>query len=83
MTAADQPASPVLPYPHARNDCRACRERDADVEVLDEHGQPRTPRHELCRLCFGNLVTILATHESGPQLDQPVAVLFRPAEGRR
>ncbi len=26
----------ALPYPHARNDCEMCRERDADVHVLGE-----------------------------------------------
>ncbi len=30
-----------LPYPHARNDCEMCRERDADVHVLgDEFNTP-------------------------------------------
>ncbi len=26
----------TLPYPHARNDCGFCRERDADFHVLGE-----------------------------------------------
>ena len=26
----------ALPYPHARNDCEICRERDADLYILGE-----------------------------------------------
>jgi hypothetical protein len=43
----------TLPYPHARNDCRMCRERDADFEVTidDPVLKPRTSL--LCQHCLG------------------------------
>ncbi|MEQ0560709.1 hypothetical protein ABJI51_16605 [Amycolatopsis sp. NEAU-NG30] len=74
---------PVLPYPHARNDCAGCREQDADVELLDHDGRPRRVPHELCHRCLGLLVASLALTESGQHLDQPVTLRFRPARGRR
>lgn len=74
---------PVLPYPHARNDCTGCRERDADVELLDQDTRPRWAPHELCHRCLGQLVASLALTASGPHLDQPVTLHVRPALGRR
>ena len=44
----------ALPYPHARNDCQVCRERDADFEVHVK--DPVTPRRRpslLCQRCLG------------------------------
>ena len=43
----------VLPYPHARNDCEVCRERDADfaVTVGDPVAGRRSPL--LCQKCLG------------------------------
>jgi hypothetical protein len=51
--AADTPAS--LPYPHARNDCGMCGERDADFHVLGaEWNRPETGYQTLlCQACFG------------------------------
>jgi hypothetical protein len=42
-----------LPYPHARNDCGICRERDADFEVT--LGDPVVSRRPslLCQRCLG------------------------------
>jgi hypothetical protein len=44
-----------LPYPHARNDCGFCRERDADFHVLgDEWNRADTGYQTLlCQGCFG------------------------------
>lgn len=39
-----------LPYPHSRNDCDACRERDADGELRENPTRPS----RLCRTCIGN-----------------------------
>jgi hypothetical protein len=83
MSIPRQDREAVLPYPHTRNDCAGCRERDADVELLDDAGQPRRPRHELCQGCVGRLMATLALTESGPHLDQTVTLHFRPARGRR
>jgi hypothetical protein len=46
-------AMTTLPYPHARNDCQFCRERDADFEVTvdDPVTGPRTSL--LCQKCLG------------------------------
>jgi hypothetical protein len=43
----------TLPYPHARNDCGMCRERDADfaVTVADPVVGERTSL--LCQKCLG------------------------------
>jgi hypothetical protein len=45
----------ALPYPHARNDCTFCRERDADFHVLgDQWNRPETGYQTLlCQGCFG------------------------------
>jgi hypothetical protein len=45
-------ADAVLPYPHSRNDCHGCRERDADGEMRD--GNPPGRPARLCRICIGN-----------------------------
>lgn len=43
-----------LPYPHERNDCESCRERDADVHVLgEEFNQPGKRPLLLCQNCLG------------------------------
>lgn len=39
-----------LPYPHQRNDCQSCRERDADLELLDDR---LGPPGQLCQQCLG------------------------------
>jgi hypothetical protein len=44
----------ALPYPHARNDCRMCRERDADFVVTVDDPVVGSPRMSLlCQLCLG------------------------------
>lgn len=81
-----EPAPLSLPYPHARNDCTACREQDADVELLGPDGGPQTPGKrpvELCQRCLGPHLAWRAIHDSGPNLDQPVTITLRPAAGRR
>jgi hypothetical protein len=81
-----EPAPPSLPYPHARNDCTACREHDADVELLAPDAGPHTPGKqpvELCQRCLGPHLAWRAIQHSGPGLDQPVTILLRPAAGRR
>ena len=43
-----------LPYPHARNDCQMCRERDADFEVtVDDPVLKRRRPSLLCQQCLG------------------------------
>lgn len=45
----------TLPYPHTRNDCTMCRERDADFHVLgDEWNRADTGYQTLlCQGCLG------------------------------
>ena len=44
----------ALPYPHARNDCEICRERDADFHVLGEaFNKPGKRPLLLCQHCLG------------------------------
>jgi hypothetical protein len=76
----------TLPYPHARNDCGACRERDADVQLLGaEYEQPgRQPQpHVLCQSCLGSHLALRAIHLSGDGLDGPVTFTMTVAPGRR
>ena len=77
----------ALPYPHARNDCGMCRERDAGVQVLSIGGEDYTPAGKrpllLCQGCLGAYAALRAIHLSGPGLDQPVAVMVTVAPGRR
>ena len=49
----------TLPYPHARNDCEICRERDADSHVLgEEYNQPGKRPLLLCQPCFGRWLVV-------------------------
>jgi hypothetical protein len=77
----------ILPYPHTRNDCGTCRERDADVQVLSIGGEDYSPPGRrpalMCQGCLGAHVALRAIHLSGPGLDQPVAVTVTVAPGRR
>ena len=73
-----------LRYPHARNDCGACRERDADVHVLgDEYNQPGKRHLLLCQGCLGRLIALQAIQRGGPELDQPFTISVTVAPGRR
>jgi hypothetical protein len=74
----------ALPYPHERNDCESCRERDADVHVLgEENNKPGKRPLLLCQGCLGAHAALRAIYESGPGLDQPVTVTITVAPGRR
>lgn len=55
-----------LPYPHTRNDCVACRERDADFYLLGvEHNPPGKREARYCRACIGETLVVLALHGPG------------------
>ncbi len=72
------------PYPHARNDCVMCRERDADLHVLGEkYNQPGKRPFLVCQGCIGKHLALRAIQEGGPALDQPVVVTVTVAPGRR
>jgi hypothetical protein len=43
----------ALPYPHARNDCGICRERDADFEVTVDDPVTGSRPSLLCQQCLG------------------------------
>jgi hypothetical protein len=43
----------ALPYPHARNDCQVCRERDADFEVTVDDPVVGPRLSLLCQQCLG------------------------------
>ncbi len=43
----------ALPYPHARNDCGMCRERDADFEVTVADPVAGKRMSLLCQRCLG------------------------------
>ena len=73
-----------LPYPHGRNDCGACRERDADVQVAgEEHDAPGGRPVLLCQNCLGRYVALQAIQGSGPELDRPFVISVTVAPGRR
>ncbi len=75
----------ALPYPHARNDCEMCRERDADFHVLGEQwNQPGKRPLLLCQGCLGRCaVTLLYVRSKPPGYDQPVTITIEPAPERR
>jgi len=74
----------ALPYPHARNDCVMCRERDADLHVLGEkYNQPGKRPFLVCQGCIGKHLALRAIQEGGPELDQPVVLTVTVAPGRR
>jgi hypothetical protein len=74
----------TLPYPHARNDCGACRERDADVHVLGgEYNEAGKRPLLLCQGCLGRHIALLAIQRGGPELDQPFTITVTVAPGRR
>jgi hypothetical protein len=64
----------ALPYPHARNDCALCRERDAELRVYDA---PEDRHSSLlqCITCFGTHLALLAIHRSGQDFAQSTTVL--------
>jgi hypothetical protein len=66
----------ALPYPHARNDCTMCRERDADFHVLgEEWNRPETGYQTLlCRQCLGEWAITRTWYGGGTDLGQPVTI---------
>lgn len=57
----DVPAPGRLPYPHTRNDCGMCRERDADFHILGEqYNQPGKRQLRLRQLCVGKFLVTAA-----------------------
>ena len=70
----------ALPYPHTRNDCEICRERDADFHVLGEaFGKPGNRPLLLCQRCLGPwAVTQVYLMNEG----QPAVITLEPAPGR-
>lgn len=73
-----------LPYPHTRNDCVACRERDADVELIEEpppaaHIRPTL----LCQRCLGKILTVRVHSNSGTDLSTSSTFTLVIAPGRR
>lgn len=76
-----------LPYPHSRNDCAACRERDAELRLLPDpddgdHRQPVRKREVgLCAACFGTHLAYQAVSNSGQHFDQPTAVTIALVDG--
>jgi hypothetical protein len=69
-----------LPYPHERNDCEMCRERDADFHVLgDEYNQPGKRPLLLCQHCLGRWAVTLVYQASE---DGKATIVIEPAPGR-
>jgi hypothetical protein len=73
-----------LPYPHERNDCVACRERDADVELVED---PKPPAHVrptlLCQRCLGKILALRVLHGAGRDLSAASTFTLTVAPGRR
>ncbi|MFD9948790.1 hypothetical protein ACFWYW_46935 [Nonomuraea sp. NPDC059023] len=52
-----------LPYPHTRNDCGMCRERDADFHLPEEIFSPPGKRPgRYCRQCVGEVLMVHAQY---------------------
>ena len=86
MSTGADPASTGtrLPYPHARNDCGMCRERDADVHVLGaEYNLPGKRPLLLCAGCLGLFGARLAYFDDAAWQGEPITVSFTIAPGRR
>jgi hypothetical protein len=67
----------TLPYPHARNDCQMCRERDADFEVTVDDPVVGARMSLLCQQCLGRW-SVTQVH----LLDGRAAMTLRWAPGR-
>lgn len=59
----------VLPYPHSRNDCMGCRERDADGELRENPERPS----RLCRTCIGSFIAWSLVAREEPVTIHPLA----------
>jgi resolvase-like protein len=70
---------PVLPYPHARNDCGICHERDADFQIVEEAMDPPDwTGREARRFCQGRIGRWMTTRGDVPAGRR----LIRGAAGR-
>ena len=70
----------ALPYPHQRNDCEICCERDADFHVLgEEFNRPGKRLLLLCQRCLGPWAVTQACLLNE---DQPAVITLEPAPGR-
>lgn len=64
-----------LPYPHRRNDCERCRERDADFHLLGpELNIPGKRAPVYCRRCIGEYLVVAAISRPG---DVDLGALFQ------
>ncbi|MFG1913018.1 hypothetical protein [Kribbella sp. NPDC048928] len=73
-----------LPYPHTRNDYVACREHDADVQLIEEPAQPAHIRPTLlCQRCLGRILTMQVIHGAGDDLTAPSTFTLVVAPARR
>jgi hypothetical protein len=62
LTGMEPATEPVLPYPHARNDCGLCREMDTDFEIVEEELEPPDwTGREARRFCQGRIGRWMAT----------------------
>lgn len=82
MGAPTEQGHGPLPYPHRRNDCIVCRERDADVQVHEEGRSPKHPLN-LCGTCLGSWIGGEAIAGSGPNWDGITVVRVSMAPGRQ
>ena len=66
-----------LPYPHARNDCVMCRERDADFHV-PARDLPSGYTALYCRRCIGEFMITEAVFSRGSDVPRgaPAAIEY-------
>jgi hypothetical protein len=86
MNGPDEAAgkSTELPYPHTRNDCGMCRERDADVELIEEPAPPAHFRPTLlCQDCLGKVLAMRVVLNSGDDFTTSSTFTLVVASGRR
>lgn len=81
MTDPAPERAPRLPYPHRRNDCGMCRERDADVQVIAPADLADPPRL-FCQRCLGRFLAMVVLHRAGPQLTEASTYSLAIAPGR-
>jgi hypothetical protein len=58
-------AEPVLPYPHARNDCGLYREIDVDFEIAEPPARPGGKPPRFCQGCLGQWMVTQAFTANG------------------
>jgi hypothetical protein len=67
----------ALPYPHARNDCQVCRERDADFKVTVDDPVTGNRPSLLCQQCLGPWAITRVSY-----LDGQATIILAWASGR-